>query len=75
MRPYVFILTGIMAGIYFSILDGLEQDYGFNHHFSSAVILTILTIITGYFIYKIGRRKKGCMKSLFIIHKKYLKRG
>lgn len=54
MRMNKLILTGIMAGIYSGILDGFEQDYGLNH-IASAFIITVLTIITGYFLHRIGR--------------------
>jgi hypothetical protein len=57
MRIDKLILTGIMAGIYSGILDGFEQDYGLNH-IISAIILTWLTIITGYLLHKIGRNEK-----------------
>lgn len=51
MRMNTIILTGIMAGIYSSILDGIEQDYSFNHHLS-ACILTLSTIVTGILLHR-----------------------
>ena len=57
MRIDKLILTGIMAGVYSTILDGFEQDYGLNY-IVGAFILTFLTIITGYFVHKIGRNEK-----------------
>lgn len=56
MQVDKIILTGLMAGIYSGILDGIEQDYGLNH-IGSALILTVLTIATGYLLHKIGRKK------------------
>ena len=58
MRIKKIILTGILAGIYSGILDGVEQDYDLNH-IVSAVILAGLTIITGYFLHKIGGNKNS----------------
>lgn len=63
MRIDKLILIGIMAGIYSAILDGFEQDYGLNY-IVSAFILTVLIIITGYIVHKIGRNEKVCMKSI-----------
>ena len=57
MRIRNLIFTGILAGIYSAILDGIEQNYGI-HYIVSAVILTVLTIITALSLLKIGRNEK-----------------
>ncbi|MGM0890276.1 MAG: hypothetical protein ACQEW5_25810 [Bacillota bacterium] len=57
MKIDKLILTGIMAGVYSGILDGFEQGYGINY-IASAIILTFLTIITGYLLHKIGRNEQ-----------------
>ncbi len=46
-----------MAGICSTILDSFEQDYGLNY-IVGAFILTVLIIITGHFVHKIGRNEK-----------------
>ena len=56
MRIRNLIFTGILAGIYSAILDGIEQNYGI-HYIVSAVILTVLTIITALSLFKIGRNE------------------
>jgi hypothetical protein len=56
MRVDKIILTGLMAGIYSGILDGIEQDYGLNQ-IGSAVILSVLTITTGYLLHRMGRKR------------------
>ncbi|MGM0901559.1 MAG: hypothetical protein ACQEXB_10745 [Bacillota bacterium] len=56
MRVDKLILTGVMAGIYSGILDGLEQEYGLNY-IASALIITILTITTGYLLHKVRRKE------------------
>jgi len=57
MRTDKLILTGLMVGVYSGILDGFEQNYRLNH-IASAFILMVLTIITGYFLHKIGATEK-----------------
>lgn len=57
LRTSTYILTGILAGIYSAILDGFEQDYGLNP-ITSALIITVSTILTGYLLHKIGSNKK-----------------
>ncbi|PFG06401.1 hypothetical protein [Bacillus sp. es.034] len=58
MRISTFILTGILAGIYSSVLDGLEQDYSLNSFFS-AFILALLTIGTGLLLHRLPSIKKS----------------
>ena len=56
MGPGKLILTAVMAGIYSSVLDGVEEDYGLNN-IVSAFILIMLTYITGYILYKLGLKE------------------
>ncbi|MDM5333886.1 hypothetical protein QUF56_11665 [Ureibacillus composti] len=56
MRMRNLIFTGILAGIYSAILDGFEENYGL-HYIVSAVILTVLTIITALSLLKIGKNE------------------
>lgn len=56
MRIEKIILMGTLVGVFSGILDGYEQDYGLNH-ITSAIILTLLTITTGYIIHKFGSNK------------------
>ncbi|MCR8847474.1 hypothetical protein NQ095_03575 [Rossellomorea sp. SC111] len=58
MRVRTFILTGIMAGIYSSVLDGFEQDYSLNSFFS-AFILALLTIGTGLLLHRLPLKEKS----------------
>jgi hypothetical protein len=48
------ILIGILAGIFSSILNDLEENYGFNH-FASDCFITILIILIGYLLKKIAK--------------------
>ncbi|KPL60144.1 hypothetical protein AM506_08820 [Rossellomorea vietnamensis] len=57
MRISTF-LTGIMAGIYSSVLDGFEQDYSLNSFFS-AFILALLTIGTGLLLHRLPLKEKS----------------
>ncbi|HWO95889.1 MAG TPA: hypothetical protein VNM45_06070 [Bacillus sp. (in: firmicutes)] len=56
MGPGKLILTAVMAGIYSGILDSFEEDYGLNN-IVSAFTLILLTYITGYILYKMGRKE------------------
>jgi hypothetical protein len=56
MRIDKLILTGIMAGVYSGILDGLEQGYGLNE-LTSALIIAVLTITTGCILHISGRKE------------------
>ncbi|UXH45114.1 hypothetical protein [Rossellomorea vietnamensis] len=58
MRISTFILTGLLAGIYSSVLDGIEQDYSLNSYFS-AFILALLTIGTGLLLHRLPFREKS----------------
>ncbi|WP_156030025.1 hypothetical protein [Rossellomorea vietnamensis] len=58
MRISTFILTGILAGIYSSVLDGFEQDYSLNSLYS-AFILALLTIGTGLLLHSLSSIKSG----------------
>ncbi|MBW3114643.1 hypothetical protein KYJ26_22485 [Bacillus sp. MCCB 382] len=58
MRIHTLILTGIMAGIYSSILDGIEQDYSFNTVLS-ACTLTVSTIVTGLLLHRFLNKEKN----------------
>ncbi|CAN7399516.1 hypothetical protein [Rossellomorea sp. LjRoot5] len=58
MRISTFILTGILAGIYSSVLDGFEQDYNLNSIFS-AFLLTLLTIGTGLLLHRLPSIEKS----------------
>jgi hypothetical protein len=48
------ILIGILAGIFSSILNDLEEIYGLNHIVSD-LILTITIILTGYLLHKTAK--------------------
>jgi hypothetical protein len=54
MRTNMIILMSIMAGIYFSILVNVEEDFRLNYF---ANILVVLTFITGYLLNKMGHKK------------------
>ncbi|MCA1058840.1 hypothetical protein LCL96_07835 [Rossellomorea aquimaris] len=58
MRVHTLIITGLMAGVYSSILDGMEEDYGL-HSFVSALIVTLLTILTGLLHHRHSNKGKN----------------
>ncbi|MDQ0224276.1 hypothetical protein ACFPRB_16550 [Metabacillus niabensis] len=60
MGPAKILLIAILAGIYSGVLDNVEKNYGLNN-FTSALILILLIYITGYILYKMGRKEKGMM--------------
>ncbi len=51
------LLTAILAGIYSSILNNYEEDFGLNR-IVSILSLMILTFITGYLLFRIGKKNK-----------------
>ncbi len=50
------ILLGILAGIYSGILNELEGNYGINR-FTSILLLSLLIVISGYILNKVGSKK------------------
>jgi hypothetical protein len=58
MGPDKIILIAILAGIYSGVLDNVEKNYGLNNY-TSAFILILLTYITGYILFKMGRKEKA----------------
>ncbi|MGN7939349.1 hypothetical protein [Metabacillus sp. 22489] len=57
MGPAKILLIAVLAGIYSGVLDTVEKNYGLNN-FTSALILILLIYITGYILYKMGRKEK-----------------
>jgi hypothetical protein len=49
------ILLAILAGIYSGVLDGIEAKTGMNS-MGSALILVLLTFLTGYLLFKLKRK-------------------
>ncbi|MCK1999806.1 hypothetical protein MZM54_00230 [[Brevibacterium] frigoritolerans] len=58
MGPDKIILIAVLAGIYSGVLDSVEKNYRLNN-ITSAFILILLTYITGYILYKMGRKEKA----------------
>ncbi|MCA1055872.1 hypothetical protein LCM10_12815 [Rossellomorea aquimaris] len=58
MGPGKIILTAILAGIYSGILDGIQQKSDLNAS-GSALILVLLTSLSGYLLYRTGREKSS----------------
>ena len=60
MGPGKIILIAVLAGIYSGVLDSVEENYRLNN-FLSSFFLILLTYITGFILYKIGRKRKSRM--------------
>ena len=58
MGPGKIILIAVLAGIFFGVLDSVEENYRLNN-FLSSFFLILLTYITGFILYKIGRKEKA----------------